>query len=299
MNTLFPFKLYLSILQLEEYKILRFISWIYSHPFTRAIPDKKAIKYTSKLKMIIYLSIFWFLVIVSQAYFAFESPIVLTLLTLLLLTQPYALIIFATLTIMPYEFINKKLVINKTRKKISGLKKLKVIGIAGSFGKTTTKEFLYQILSTRYKVLKTPESFNTIFGIAKVVDYELDSKYDFFICEMAAYKIGEIKTLAKMVPPDIGILTGITKQHLERFGSLNNTIKAKFELYDSVEDPKKFVFNVGNENITKEIQTRSIDPYWSYSTKSMATVQLNKVTFDKKRINHKNIDWQRYTHTGN
>lgn len=281
MNILFPFKLYLSILQLEEYKVLRFISWIFKHPFTRAIAEKKSVKYTSKLKLIIYLSIFWFFVIVSLAYFAFENSFLFVFIVSILLVQPYILLVLATLTILPYELINKNLVISKTRGKISRLKKLKVIGITGSFGKTTTKEFLYQILSTKYSVLKTPESFNTIFGIAKVVDYELDSKYEYFICEMAAYKIGEIKTLTRMVPPDIGVLTGITKQHLERFGSLENTIKAKFELYDAIKDANKFVFNVGNENILKEVQTRRINPSWSYSTKSAAIVQLNKVAFGK------------------
>jgi len=126
---------------------------------------------------------------------------------------------------------------------------LKVIGITGSYGKTSTKEFLYQILRQKYKVLKTPGSYNTLFGIYKVINHELDARYDFFICEMGAYKIGEIKELCDCVLPDFAILTGINEQHLERFGKIENTIKAKFEIVETLKDKATAAINHADENV--------------------------------------------------
>ena len=132
-----------------------------------------------------------------------------------------------------------------------------VIAITGSYGKTSTKEILYQILKEKYKVLRTPESYNTLFGITKVVELELSPNYDYFICEMAAYKKGEIKELCQMIPPDFGIITGITPQHLERFGSLKNIVQAKFELYDAVKDKNKIFLNIRDFEIAEELKNRS------------------------------------------
>lgn len=200
-------KAHLHILQLEGYDPIRFLKWWVRNMFKFKLENKKPLVWTGKAKYIYALSGgFWPLMFV------------------------------ALLILQPYEIINRWRVKFKTRSKIEKLKAdgLRIIGITGSYGKTSTKEFLYQILKQKYRVLRTPESYNTVFGIAKVVDLELDNNYDFFICEMGAYKRGEITELCEMVDPDYGILTGINEQHLERFGSLENIIKAKNELVDYV-----------------------------------------------------------------
>ncbi len=198
-------KSHLHILQLEGYQPLRFLRWWVKNPFKFKLENKKPLVWTGKVKFIYFLSGgFWPLMFVALAI------------------------------LKPYEMINRRLVKTRVRNKIRSLKNLKVIGITGSYGKTSTKEFLYQILKQKYRVLRTPESYNTVFGIAKVVDLELDKNYDVFICEMGAYKRGEIKELCWMVEPDYGMLTGINEQHLERFGSMENIIKAKNELVDYV-----------------------------------------------------------------
>lgn len=165
----------------------------------------------------------------------------------------WPLMFLVLLILGPYEYLNRWRVKWVTRDKIRRLKKegLRAIGITGSYGKTSTKEFLYQTLKTKYRVLRTPESYNTVFGIAKVVDLELDNNYDFFICEMGAYKIGEIAELCWTVEPDYGILTGINEQHLERFGNIENTVKAKFELVEFVKDHSRLILNFGNELVKK------------------------------------------------
>lgn len=248
LNIICPIILQLNIFQLEEYKPHRFLKWISKNFLTRKIQAKKPLIYTHKAKILLVI----YTVLCTSLLF------LNIYLFLILLTQPYIGLIIAILVLKPYEFLNKYRTIIETRNKVLSLNNLKVITITGSFGKSSTKEILYQILKTKYKVLRTPESFNTIFGIAKVVDLELDDSYKFFICEMAAYKTGEIKTLCNMVPPNFGVLTGITTQHLERFGSLENTVRAKFELIDTISDKNNVVFNLADKNILNELRKRNL-----------------------------------------
>ncbi len=257
-KTLFPIKLNFAILQLEEYKYLRFIKWILKNFFKRSIASKKAFVVTQKIKYLVSLFILICLALPTLIFLLTKSLIISLIILFILLTQPYIALLLALLLLKPYEMYNKQKTIEDIRKKVTSFKNLKVIGITGSFGKSSTKEILYQILKGKFDVLKTPESFNTIFGIAMVVDLELDKNYEYFICEMAAYNTGEIKTLTYMVPPQYGILTGITTQHFERFGSLENTVKAKFEIVDAVKNNNNMVFNLDDENIIGELRQRKI-----------------------------------------
>lgn len=107
------------------------------------------------------------------------------------------------------------------------------IGITGSYGKTSVKEILKTLLSQKFRVLATPESFNTPLGIALTVK-NLDNTTDVFIAEMGARYKGDIKELTKIVKPQYGVITGINSQHLETFGNLENTKSTKYELFESL-----------------------------------------------------------------
>lgn len=143
--------------------------------------------------------------------------------------------------------ICKSLIIWKAKKKISASNNLLVIGITGSYGKTSTKEFLATILGEKFNVVKTQEFNNTDIGIAKCILKELKPEHKVFVVEMGAYKKGEIKTICEMVKPKIGIITGINEQHLELFGSIEKTMKAKFELIDSLPKDGIAIFNGSNK----------------------------------------------------
>lgn len=121
-----------------------------------------------------------------------------------------------------------------------------VIGITGSYGKSMTKELLGQVLSIKYHVLCTQKNINSEIGVAQTVLKNLRGDEDFFIVEMGAYKIGEIKKICEMVRPKIGIITGIGDQHLELFGSLENIRRAKMELIESL--PKDGFGIIGGED---------------------------------------------------
>ncbi len=253
LNIIFPWKLQMNILQLEEYNFSWFLGWLLKNFLTRSTEVKKPLVVTQKVKQILAIS-FLLLILIGK---------ISLILVLILITQPYILYGVALQLIKPYELLNKKLTIKKTRDKILRLKRkgLKIIAITGSYGKTSTKEILYQILRTKYKVLKTPESYNTIFGISKVVDLELDNTYDYFICEMSihSYKQGNIKELTYMIPPDFGLLTGITTQHAERIGNLALIKKIKFELFENVPDKSNFIFNLSDKNVSDEVKKRNIE----------------------------------------
>jgi len=120
-----------------------------------------------------------------------------------------------------------------------------VIGVTGSYGKTSTKEYLAHILSGRYKVLATPKSYNTLMGVCIVINQDLrhDYSYDYFIVEMGAYVEGEIRAISQLTRPQISIVTAVGPQHLERFGSMEAIAKAKYEIIEALPPDGVGVFN--------------------------------------------------------
>lgn len=174
----------------------------------------------------------------------------------------------------PYEVLTRARIKEKTKLKINQLPNLKTIAITGSAGKTSVKNILVQLLSE--KSLTTPHSYNTPLGISKVVDYELSQQYSYFICEMGAYKRGEIKELCEMIPPDIGILTTINEQHLARFGSIENTIKAKFEILENLKPNGVGIINLDNKLIRNNLKGLKSDLI-GYTLENNTSKRCNKI----------------------
>jgi len=121
----------------------------------------------------------------------------------------------------------------RARRKLERLKPM-VVGITGSYGKTSTKYFTEALLESRFRVLKTRASFNTLLGVCRAINEELGPEHQVLIVEMGAYRRGEIREMADLTRPHIGVLTAIGPQHLERFGSMETIEKAKFELLESL-----------------------------------------------------------------
>lgn len=121
-----------------------------------------------------------------------------------------------------------------------------VVAITGSYGKSTTKEFLAHILETSFNIVKTAGSQNTDFGVARAAA-NLQKGEEVFVAEVGAYKRGEIKRVASFLKPKVAIVTGIEPQHLSLFGSLENILKAKYELVEYLAEDGFAIFNFGNE----------------------------------------------------
>lgn len=117
---------------------------------------------------------------------------------------------------------------------LRGMPDLKIIGVTGSYGKTSTKHYLNRILSEKYDVMMTPGSFNTTMGVIRTVREYLKPYNEVFIVEMGAKQPGDIKEICDLVHPEIGIVTAVGEQHLESFKTIENVQRTKFELIDAL-----------------------------------------------------------------
>ncbi|MBQ9859755.1 MAG: UDP-N-acetylmuramoyl-tripeptide--D-alanyl-D-alanine ligase [Clostridia bacterium] len=135
------------------------------------------------------------------------------------------------------------------RRRLAAMPNLTVVGITGSYGKTSVKMFLSALLSAKYNVLATPGSYNTTMGVVRTVREMLRPSHQIFIAEMGAKQVGDIKEICDLVHPTYGILTSVGEQHLETFGSLENIIATKFELVDAIPADGFAFLNVDNEYI--------------------------------------------------
>ena len=150
----------------------------------------------------------------------------------------------------PVEALARLWYINDAKKILKSCPNLIVIGVTGSYGKTSVKNFLAKTLSTKYDVLVTPQNYNTTMGVVKTIREHLKSTHQVFVCEMGATKPNDIKEICDLVHPKYGVITSVGPQHLESFKSIENVIKTKFELADSVKDSGGIVFlNYNNEYI--------------------------------------------------
>ena len=136
---------------------------------------------------------------------------------------------------------------NQAQRKLKSMKDLSVVGITGSYGKTSSKNILADILKIKYNTLPTPRNLNTEYGLMITINNNLDKYDQVFIAEMGAYVPGEIRTLCKMVHPKYGILTRVGTAHLESFKSRENIQKTKFELIESLPSDGCGVLNRDDE----------------------------------------------------
>ncbi|NDJ63346.1 MAG: UDP-N-acetylmuramoyl-tripeptide--D-alanyl-D-alanine ligase [Chloroflexi bacterium] len=123
-----------------------------------------------------------------------------------------------------------------------------VIGITGSYGKTSTKTYLAHILNGRYHAYPTPKSYNTLMGVCIAINNDLADDYstEYFVAEMGAYIPGEIARICDLTHPTISIVIEVGPQHLERFGSLENIAIAKYEIIKALPPDGLGVFNWDN-----------------------------------------------------
>ncbi len=124
----------------------------------------------------------------------------------------------------------------KAAKRSLAAAEIKVVGITGSFGKTSAKNILSAMLAKKYRVLATPSSFNTPLGVAKTVNGSDLSACDVLIAEMGARRKGDIEELCKLCRPDYSLITGICPQHIESFKTLENVVSTKGEIIAGTEN---------------------------------------------------------------
>ena len=119
---------------------------------------------------------------------------------------------------------------------------VKVVGITGSTGKTSTKDVLAALLSDKYKVFKTQGNFNNEIGMPLMI-FSLDNSYDVAVLEMGMSDFGEIERLAKTATPDIAVITNIGLSHIENLKSRDGILKAKMEITSCFNENNVLVIN--------------------------------------------------------
>lgn len=152
----------------------------------------------------------------------------------LLFVLSYCVAIVAVWVLSPVEKHINKGYYDDAARILASMPELKVIGITGSYGKTSTKHYLNRILSEQFNVLMTPGSYNTTLGVIRTVREMMQPYTEIFICEMGAKNIGDIKEICDLVHPYAGIVTAVGEQHLESFKTIENVQRTKFELIDSL-----------------------------------------------------------------
>lgn len=208
-------------------------------------------RYICTKKIFRFYVVFYFVLLlsISMVIMSYINNL-MTLLLICVTLSPYCVAIMSFVFILIFDIFLMKNYIKKSKSKIE-TNNVKIIAITGSYGKTSVKHILYEMLLKKYNVVMTPKSFNTPAGICKFVNGTDFRNVDYFIVEMGAKKCGEIKELCKIFKPQYGILTSIAEQHLDTFKTLGNIFKTKCELQDNIQENGLMVFNCFNEYVKK------------------------------------------------
>lgn len=165
-------------------------------------------------------------------------------------------VVFTDFTMLLADIINAPLnkainnwYVRDAARKLAAHKDLVIIGVTGSYGKTSTKNFLYRILSEKYNTLITPGNYNTTMGVVRTIREYLKPHHQVFIVEMGAKQTGDIKEICDLVHPTIGIVTSVGQMHLETFKTFGNIQRTKFELVCSLPSDGLGVINEDSEGI--------------------------------------------------
>ena len=218
------------------------------------IEYKIKLAYTMRVKRLLFTRYLLVALAMVGAYYLddrFAIPL------LLLMTLDYW-IILANAINRPLEKGITRWYYNDAKRRLRSMPHLKIIGITGSFGKTSTKHFLYRILSERYNVLMTPGNFNTTLGVVRTVREHLKPHHEVFIVEMGAKQRGDIKEICDLVCPEMGIITSVGEMHLETFGSVESVARTKFELIDALPEGGVGVVNIDSEAAYRHLKSNNI-----------------------------------------
>ncbi len=142
----------------------------------------------------------------------------------------WAFVLLANLLMQPVERRINQGFFRAAQAKLRSVPGLTVVGITGSYGKTSVKMILAALLQEKFATLATPHSYNTPMGVSLTVNNQLRPTTEVFICEMGARHRQDIQEMCDLARPDLAVLTAIGEQHLETFGSQENIIAAKTDI---------------------------------------------------------------------
>jgi len=234
----------------------KFLLEIFSKKIKKPVFTKKTVIIILSNFALLFLFVIFLKKIKNYLYWLFLSVLLFDVFSPLIVS-------IIVLFFQPFTFFWRKRIIRLAKEKREKFKDLIVIAICGSFGKTSTKDFLFQILSEKFKTLKTKEHVNAEIGIAQTILNELTKDYQVFVAEVGAYRKGKIKEVCKFLKPKIGVITGVNEQHLALFGTMDNLLSAEGgkELIESLPSDGIVFLNGKNEICRKIYQEIKIKKY--------------------------------------
>ena len=238
---------------------------------------KTPLVYTMRVKRLFATNILLFVATTALALlFATEWATVIIAATLLLSNF---LMLLANLVNTPIEKAINRHYYNDAKRIIDSHKGLIIIGVTGSFGKTSTKNYLASVLAEKYNVLVTPGNFNTLLGVIRTIREQLRPYHQVFIVEMGAKQNNDIKEICDLVHPTIGIVTAVGEMHLETFKTVENIQETKFELINSLPAGGLGVINYDSEYIKSYKGIKSPCKIIRYAVEGEGDYKANDVVY--------------------
>jgi UDP-N-acetylmuramoyl-tripeptide--D-alanyl-D-alanine ligase len=266
-NAFFPFIDFLYILQLEEYDTVSYLSWVKTRYYKRNLQKVGKISWTRKSEILLALTIglfigtlilFWPNTLVYQIAFV----IVLTVFTPLYIA-------IANIIFSPLDQLIKNNTIKNAAIKIKSLPECKVIAVAGSYGKTTTRNFIYQLLKPDFEIHTPQQNYNTLFSLSEDILQNINQKHQYYLVELGEYKPGDLVKFYNLLNPEIIVLTSIGSQHISSFGTQQN-INNEFSSLVSVARNKEILLN--NEDTTIKTLYANDSKYNHYNLQLLSDV---------------------------
>ena len=238
---------------------------------------KTPLVYTMRVKRLFATNILLFVAITALALlFATEWATVIIAATLILSNF---LMLLANMVNTPIEKAINRHYYNDAKRIIDSHKGLIIIGVTGSFGKTSTKNYLASVLAEKYNVLVTPGNFNTLLGVIRTIREQLRPYHQVFIVEMGAKQNNDIKEICDLVHPTIGIVTAVGEMHLETFKTVENIQETKFELINSLPAGGLGVINYDSEYIKSYKGIKSPCKIIRYAVEGEGDYKANDVVY--------------------
>lgn len=219
LNIVFPFVDFLYIFQLEEYAAGPYLDWIKTRWWKRNFQKVGNIVWTTKAVILLILS-FLIFILALASIFGFFNPFLVKLIgvAIALLIIPLLILVAAGL-FWPIDFLAKQVLVQWAKKKLAKFSNCRVIAIAGSYGKSTTRFFLYHLIQTHVKA-HTPEgNVNTLVGLAWDILKYVTRDTRVYLVELGEYYPGDLRRFRRLLHPEIIVLTAIGPQHIASFGS--------------------------------------------------------------------------------
>ena len=224
----------------------------------RQMNQKKKLVFTPRVRRMIWCICIISVILLAAAFLTGGASCLSGMITFIVGAQLWMNMLSCIIN-RPIEKAVNQHYINDAKRILRSNPEMTIIGVTGSYGKTSVKFFLQTLLQQRYSVLVTPESYNTPMGVVITIRKFMKPSHEIFVCEMGARYVGEIKEICDLVHPHHGVITSIGPQHLDTFGSIENIKKTKFELADALPEGAMLFLNGDNEYIAGYLESRGGD----------------------------------------